>query len=619
MLLLNAHAVRNSRYGRGLCAVLLAVAWTATAGGQSLSELDVIKAARRAEEAARQAEEAVRYAEEALRQAEAAAAQAEEAARQAEQTEVDFAFGALRRQGVGTHSILAVAFIGDRQVVVELEGWQHYEKTILAAPISDADVETIQAYIQKRLQDKGYVFANVTLFEPALAAGVLTYRVSAGKVGKVVVAGNRHYSEEQIRRTAGLTPGQRFNYREFYDSLFGLNVKPDLEVDTTLDPVQDENGRRTVDVALEVEDKPPLHVAVDISDAGSKTTSDWRMRTSVQHLNLTKHDDVLSFEWLTDPKQVHTSSAVSGSYHLPWGAGNALTLYAGWSEADLDDVLPQLDIHGQGEFAGLRLSRIILDRAEFEVDTAVGWTYQSASSAIDLAGNTFGSKDLAFSMPVFEMGFSSKRDDAFSGRTYFRNTMMWSFAGDLGTSPKAEVREQMANADADVFINRFRAARFQRIPNTECTLNLRLDCQYSNSSLVPALQRNVGGPDSVRGYNPNEVAGDSGVNATIEFRTPLFTNFMPGLTRSPEFVEANPQAWSRHRMQLITFLDCGYVQQNDPIPGQQHDETFTSAGLGLRLSLGAYSQLKFDYGWPFEETEDSTSNGRGHVSLQLQF
>jgi hemolysin activation/secretion protein len=197
-------------------------------------------------------------------------------------------------------------------------------------------------------------------------------------------------------------------------------------------------------------------------------------------------------------------------------------------------------------------------------------------------------------------------------------SLLWNSANHFGASDEDDFRRQQANADGNINITKFRVARFQRL-GKGLTLFGKIDSQYTNSTLVPALQKTLGGADSVRGYREREFGGDSGFTGTLELRSPLFNNFLPGLKLSEDALEADPDNIKTHRLQAIGFFDFGHVHRNDPVPGLNDDETASSVGLGLRFSLSRYSQMKFDYGFPLDETEDSDSSGRGHLSLSLQF
>jgi len=114
------------------------------------------------------------------------------------------------------------------------------------------------------------------------------------------------------------------------------------------------------------------------------------------------------------------------------------------------------------------------------------------------------------------------------------------------------------------------------------------------------------------------MSGDQAFVATLELRTPLFHNFIPGLKKSDEFLAANPDAWQRHRLQFLLFSDFGYVDMKNPLPGEQDSDTLIGVGAGLRLGLTKYSQMSLDFGYPLEKTQES-DNPRAHLSLQLQF
>ncbi len=152
------------------------------------------------------------------------------------------------------------------------------------------------------------------------------------------------------------------------------------------------------------------------------------------------------------------------------------------------------------------------------------------------------------------------------------------------------------------------------------SLFTKIDTQIATDDLPPPQRDYVGGCNSVRGYEESELGGDNTVVATLELRTPLFENFLPGLEKEQQFLDDNPEYWGRHRLQFIAFTDFGYVSNKHSLPGELNNQTFVSAGLGLRLGLTKYSQMSLDYGYPFIDASDDTpSNGRLHVSLQLQF
>lgn len=134
------------------------------------------------------------------------------------------------------------------------------------------------------------------------------------------------------------------------------------------------------------------------------------------------------------------------------------------------------------------------------------------------------------------------------------------------------------------------------------------------------MRKGIGGSDSVRGFDEREVIGDYGFNTSVELRTPLLDNFIPGLKRDPDFLRENPDYWSNHRVQFVFFGDYGWVANNEVRPGEnENGESLASAGAGVRLGLTKYSQLRLDYGIPLDESREADGSGSGHLSLQVQF
>jgi hemolysin activation/secretion protein len=94
--------------------------------------------------------------------------------------------------------------------------------------------------------------------------------------------------------------------------------------------------------------------------------------------------------------------------------------------------------------------------------------------------------------------------------------------------------------------------------------------QASSGALVPTEQFVAGGAESVRGYLEGERAGDSGVRATIELRTPQFS------------LGGTDSVW---RLSGLAFLDAARLktdrQAGDTLPEIQR---LRGAGFGLRFA-----------------------------------
>ncbi len=127
----------------------------------------------------------------------------------------------------------------------------------------------------------------------------------------------------------------------------------------------------------------------------------------------------------------------------------------------------------------------------------------------------------------------------------------------------------------------------------------RIGGQFSANSLLSLEKFSLGGVNSVRGYEENQLVTDSGFLGGIELRIP---------------VTSNPNT-----LQLTPFIEFGTGWNNDePNP---ENETIASLGLGLRWLIGNALSVRLDYGIPLVDVDndaDSLQENGLHFSLRYQ-
>ena len=129
----------------------------------------------------------------------------------------------------------------------------------------------------------------------------------------------------------------------------------------------------------------------------------------------------------------------------------------------------------------------------------------------------------------------------------------------------------------------------------------------------------------MRGYSESELAGDNIFSATLELRTPLLENFLPGLRQAKEELSEDPNSWKLHRLQGVLFTDYGYISSreyvNDGSNGRNGSQSLLPVGVGSRPGISRYPQAAADYGLALIKpaSEDTPDKGRFHLSLPLQF
>ena len=511
---------------------------------------------------------------------------------------------------------------GDRDIVEKLPVWQAWKDYVEFNKITPKDINEFHGKLIKALQEKGYVFAQVEFPTKIWSTGIFLAKVDCGQLGDITVKNQKHFSAKQIVRALENQDG-RFNYAKIHSDLFDLNTRPDLKLQTSLKPVN-QGGRRVINAEIEVEDKIPIHGAIELSNSAAKDArNDWRVRSTLQHLNITKHNDSLTLDWLTTGRIGEDMNAISASYFLPINDELSLNVYGGWNQSFTNDVLPEISARGRGAYGGVQLSYIFYETLRDRFQLSLGWFYQRLNNYQDINGMRYDNGDITLSMPTITLGYTQKVFDNYHGRNFASITLQQNRAGTFGASSKSDFIAASA-VDGDFTLAKIQLARFQRLfegkdAPGKWTLFVKADAQIASDRMPSATRDYVGGRNSVRGYEESELNGDHSFVGTVELRTPLIENFIPGLKKDPQYLKDNPEHWSQHRLQFILFTDFGYVAYDEK-DKPDDDNSLWSVGAGIRLGLTKYSQMALDYGYPIIDASDDTPNaGRLHLSVQLQF
>jgi len=429
---------------------------------------------------------------------------------------------------------------GDAEIVAPLKTWKDFKEFLTFNSVTRTYINNFKATLTKELQQKGYVFAYIQIPEKMWDSGICMVIIDCGPLGDITVKGSKNYSAKQIIRSLQNQEG-KFNYNTVYSDLFDLNAQADLKVDTRFHP-SIRNGRRVVDAELQVEDKIPIHGSMELSNSGSKESNEIRLRTTLQHYNLTKHNDVLTVDWLTGGDIGETLNSFNGNYYIPFGYDWTFGAYVGYNQSEYDNVLPEIDVNGKGYYYGFQLSKIIKEDIRNRWQVTAGWNFAKTENRLGLSDDDIDKRAVATSMPFVTLGYSSKVFDSYYGRNYASVTLTKNFAGKYGSS-ESEVftTDDNLNCDGDCFLTKIQLARLQKLYSSDqnapgkWTLFAKADAQIADGTVPSSIRSYLGGFNSVRGYSESEIGGDDSFVATLELRTPLLENFIPKLKKDKKF------------------------------------------------------------------------------------
>jgi hemolysin activation/secretion protein len=446
-----------------------------------------------------------------------------------------------------------------------------------------AELEKVAELVTAEFKERGYSLARAYIPVQEIKDGIVEIAVLEGKLGEIIVKGNKNYSSEFVKRgfTAVVRDGA-VKQSSLEKSLLVLNEYPDLKATAVL-----EAGKEfgTTDIVATVEDKLPLHLVLDYDNFGTESVSKNRFGLEVNLGRfLIVEGSSLSLRGVigSDPKSYHYGRA---SYLLPInGYGTKLGFLGYGGDFDVGQALSEFNITATTWGYGPYLTHPFVKTRTQNLTGEFG--FESKDATQWLLGSLFSRDKL-------RMGLNYDWIDS-TGRNFISLSVFQGLEEAFGGMENNDPQSSRFGAD-----NRFTKAyvnwaRVQKVTDRVSIL-IRGAGQASTRPLVVTEQFFIGGADSVRGYPLGEFLGDDGYNVSTELRVSPLPN--------------------QEILQLAFFVDHGGVSIKDPPPGVKKSHQLTGAGYGFRLSLPYNINGRFDLGFPVKPAK--ASNG-DRPSLYIQ-
>ncbi len=442
--------------------------------------------------------------------------------------------------------------------------------------------------ITEEFRKRGFSLARAYLPQQEIYHGRVEIAVLEGRVGDIIVKGNKHYSSDFIRK--GFTrviDDKAIKHNSVEKSLLLLNEYPDLRVTAVLEAGKEPG---TTDIVASVEDKLPLHGAVDYNNFGTNYVSKHRFGVELSLGKfLVVEGSSLTMRGLIGAKtsELHYGTA---SYLMPLNNyGTKLGFSAQGGVFSVGNEFAELGITGNSFGYAINASH------PFVKSRFAGLSGEFGFYSTDTKQTLLDEPYSLDKIRALKAGLNYSRTDV-GGRSLLGFYIFQGLGNNLGGMENNDPQSSRLGAD-----NRFRKfnlqlARVQRL-GEHVSLLWKASAQASNNSLVAGEQFYLGGADSVRGYPQGEYLGDDGYNVSTEIR--LFP--LP----------------DKEMLQLLFFLDHGGVSTKKPSPGTKSYYHLTGVGYGLRLKLPYQIGARFDVGFPIQPTKTS-SGERPALTIQVE-
>jgi len=501
-----------------------------------------------------------------------------------------------------------------------------------------ADTQAARDALQKAYEDDGFLTVAVSIPQQTVEGGAVRLDVVEARIGQVTVEneGVHWISDDRVRALMPhVVPGAVLLRKDLEQDLRVANRNPDRQIHPLL-RAGSEPG--TVDVALQVDDRIPLHVSTALNNYRTPGTPEWRSVNTASYANLwgLEHQATVSYQFSPDYR-FSDIQIVTGSYRapMPWSDRQSLFGYGLYSDtASAIVTTPGLGAVGKATNFGLRYQVTLpgipdwtgfshqislgFDRKDvknFLISGAqqvrtpikyVPWNLEYSASVIGQQFYTLGALGLVVHQ-TDTFGLGSKNDFQ-ANRGGIKSTSIVS--GDFETLTFTLQQAVRMRALLGVLA----AGRLVSIRppsgdfSDDWTLNLLARAQWASEPLIAPEQFTAGGVSSVRGYLEGERFGDEGWSAQIELRTPTYRRFLGIL-----------DGRLAEQVQLVAFFDMATLYTENPNGGGP-PTTADLRGIGVGIRAGLFDHLSTELliANPIDDTENS-KDVRIHFQVSAGF
>lgn len=448
---------------------------------------------------------------------------------------------------------------------------------------SAEDVEKARAALEKAYHSKGYQAVGVAIPQQNPDRGFVVLKVTESKVGQLRVKGSRFFSLDKVKQSApSLAEGKVPNFNDVTKDIVALNQWADRRVTPALRAGVTPG---TVDVDLNVEDKPPLHASVELNNRQSANTKPLRVSSTVRYDNLWQLGHSLSFSYQVAPERPDDATVISASYlaRVPGNDFLNLMFYGLKSDSSVATV-GNLNVVGPGQVIGARGILTLPSRENFFHTVSAGVDYKDFKQSVSLGSDEFSSPITYYPIVAnYGATFQGTLKD-YESVTQLNAGVTNSLRG-LGSTP-LEFDTKRFKATGSFIYFRGDVSHTQELPGGGQLFG-KVQGQIADQPLVSSEQFSGGGLDTVRGYLESEVVGDNGAAGTFELRTAnigalLQEAFKDQSADAPKITVFND--W-----RFFAFADGARVTVLEPLPEQQSRFDLASYGVGTRLRMFDYA------------------------------
>lgn len=464
--------------------------------------------------------------------------------------------------------------------------------------IGVSDLIALADKIEKEYRKQGYLTTIAYVPPQRIEEGRAMIQVVEGKLGEVIVEGNRYFHTSLVKWYWRTKPGEVLRYQAMVKHLARMNKHPDRQVQAAL-----RAGKETgqTDVILKVTEKLPMHAGGSWDRQGTKPIGRFRYGASVRHNNLLGFDDrfILGTVFGKEFGAVYTNYAVPVSPY-----GTTLMFQYTHSQASPKRQFKPFGVHGTSNTYTVAVIQSIFEKERWSLEAQAGLDFKESRTMVQADVSRRDRLRVLRIEPRFQV------NDQW-GRWSVTNEYAFGLKA-LGAMSENNLLASRPGADPDFFKFGMQVSRVQKMPWQTLAI-FSFETQLSPSKLTPQEELYLGGSGSVRGYPEGDYLADMGFIARAEYHVPC--RFLPEAWKLPL-----AKGRLRDQLRLLAFVDRGYGRLRAITAEERESRNLTGIGTGFQLQVDDHLSAKVEWGFNVGDdplTDDS--NHLFHVTFQFDF
>lgn len=463
----------------------------------------------------------------------------------------------------------------------------------IGLPIKESFILELKRQVTLYFRDEGYPLVIVEIPEQNITSGVLQLVVTQGKLGKVVVQGNRYFSSSLLESYIQQKPGELIDVHTLLNDVSWINHNPFRHADLFFTAGEKEG---TTDVELVVKERFPLRVYAGGDNTGTSSTGNARWFTGFTWGNVFGFDHLLTYQF-TMATNYENFWAHTLHYNAPLPWHHSLIIFGGFAH-----VHPHItDFRSSGNSSQISIRYDIPHQPMYENffgDLSLGFDFKNTNNTLEFLAT---SEAPVISRPVnltqlyagYNLEKSWKVNEVSSNIELF-----WSPGQLVGDQSNRNFSELQPGAK-----NRYVYGRLAIADTWTWTYGFALRGQVrgqiSSQNLLPSEQLGLGGYNTVRGYDEREVNFDEGICTNIELSFPPI-----------RLLKRN-----RDELVFLGFFDYGTGRDVHFEATTQNWQHLIGVGPALRYKIFKYLSVRIDWGFRLHTTQFSRLGNKLHVGV----